>query len=103
VHVATWIEAATSEFAAPKPFQQPERVVGFFNTYRQVYPEPRLPRRGDDGGDRQARLPAHAVAQLRHPFADVLGAHLSVQIGSTAADKIGQSAGSSNWRETWNG
>ena len=21
-----------------QPFQQPERVVGFFNTYRQLYP-----------------------------------------------------------------
>ena len=21
-----------------QPFQQPERVVGFFNTYRQIYP-----------------------------------------------------------------
>jgi hypothetical protein len=26
-----------------QPFQQPERVVGFFNTYRQLYPVDRRP------------------------------------------------------------
>src|SRR5437762_243507 len=29
-----------------QPFQQPERVVGFFNTYRQVYPVSRQTLRG---------------------------------------------------------
>src|SRR5437667_9218716 len=29
-----------------QPFQQPERVVGFFNTYRQVYPVSRPTLRG---------------------------------------------------------
>jgi hypothetical protein len=29
-----------------QPFQQPERVVGFFNTYRQLYPVSRLVLRG---------------------------------------------------------
>src|SRR6478609_7777960 len=28
-----------------QPFQQPERVVGFFNTYRQLYPVTRYPLR----------------------------------------------------------
>jgi len=28
------------------PFQQPERVVGFFNTYRQLYPVSRQTLRG---------------------------------------------------------
>ena len=27
-----------------QPFQQPERVVGFFNTYRQLYPVTRYTR-----------------------------------------------------------
>jgi hypothetical protein len=29
-----------------QPFQQPERVVGFFNTYRQLYPVSRQVLRG---------------------------------------------------------
>ena len=29
-----------------QPFQQPERVVGFFNTYRQLYPVSRQTLRG---------------------------------------------------------
>ena len=29
-----------------QPFQQPERVVGFFNTYRQLYPVTRYTLRG---------------------------------------------------------
>jgi hypothetical protein len=29
-----------------QPFQQPERVVGFFNTYRQLYPVSRNTLRG---------------------------------------------------------
>ena len=28
----------TSTITVIQPFQQPERVVGFFNTYRQLYP-----------------------------------------------------------------
>ena len=31
--------------ATIQPFQQPERVVGFFNTFRQVYPVSRDLRR----------------------------------------------------------
>ena len=29
-----------------QPFQQPERVIGFFNTYRQLYPVTRYTLRG---------------------------------------------------------
>jgi hypothetical protein len=31
-----------------QPFQQPERVVGFFNTYRKLYPVTRQTLRGAD-------------------------------------------------------
>jgi hypothetical protein len=49
-----------------QPFQQPERVVGFFNTYRQIYPVTRstlrdnrkpVPALGDRTG-REASMPA---------------------------------------------
>jgi hypothetical protein len=34
-HPAQWVDSI-------QPFQQPERVVGFFNTYRQIYPVTRF-------------------------------------------------------------
>ncbi len=35
------IIAVSTAFGLIQPFQQPERVVGFFNAYRQIYPATR--------------------------------------------------------------
>jgi hypothetical protein len=43
-----------------QPFQQPERVVGFFNTYRQLYPVTRYTLRDISGGE-------GAGGQAQHP------------------------------------
>jgi hypothetical protein len=54
-----------------QPFQRPERVVGFFNTYRQLYPVTRDTLRGiadqfsalGDGAGREAQHPNCRSAQ----------------------------------------
>ena len=38
-----------------QPFQQPERVVGFFNTYRQLYPHRRPISALGEGAGREAQ------------------------------------------------
>jgi hypothetical protein len=43
-----------------QPFQQPERVVGFFNTYRQLYPVTRYTLRATHGRPSESR-------QIRRP------------------------------------
>jgi hypothetical protein len=54
-----------------QPFEQPERVVGFFNTYRQIYPVTRSTlrdianqfQRWVDRTGREARYPDHRGAE----------------------------------------
>jgi hypothetical protein len=54
-----------------QPFQQPERVVGFFNTYRQLYPVSRNLLRGScravstlaEGVDGEAEHPSHGSSE----------------------------------------
>jgi hypothetical protein len=55
-----------------QPFQQPERVVGFFNTYRQLYPVTRhtLSALGDGAG-RKRNIPiVEAPKGRRDDFVD---------------------------------
>jgi hypothetical protein len=47
-----------------QPFQQPERVVGFFNTYRQLYPVSRHTLR--DIAE-QSTLAERVVGETEHP------------------------------------
>jgi len=48
-----------------QPFQQPERVVGFFNTYRQLYPVTRYTLR--DIADQFQRWVTEAGRKTQHP------------------------------------
>ena len=47
-----------------QPFQQPERVVGFFNTYRQLYPVTRYTLR--DIADQFQRWVKRAGREAQH-------------------------------------
>ena len=47
-----------------QPFQQPERVVGFFNTYRQLYPVSRHVLR--DIADQFQTLAERVVGEAQH-------------------------------------
>ena len=50
-----------------QPFQQPERAVGFFNTYRQIYPVSRQVLR--DIAEQISTLGEEMVGRTPHPDA----------------------------------
>src|SRR5262252_8516292 len=54
-----------------QPFQQPERVVGFFNTYRQLYPVTRSTLR--DIADQFQRWVTERAAKRNIPIVDTEG------------------------------